>query len=424
MTNRREKHWEKLDNTANIFPVIAGENMTNTYRICAVLKEDIQPELLQEAVDIVTPKFPGFNVRLRSGVFWYYLEENGKKAPTVVEELQYPCRLIHPNLNRSYLFHVTYYKKRINLEVFHALADGMGGVTFLRELIYQYLRLAHEDLRAKYSDDLSDETSLNREDSYLRNFQKACKAPYKAGRAFLIKGEHLPYHGFGVIAGLIPLQEIKQVAKEKYHTTINDYIVSAFIYSTYQRFRGQIRMDRPVRVAVPVNLRPYFESITTKNFFVMISAEFYPEKDDYSFEEILEITRACLKEQMTRENLEAIFFYNVSNEKVLIGRAVPLPVKNLAMKIVYTKNALANTTTITNIGKMSVSEDYGQYIDRFYSFLPFSKGQDLKCAITSFGEEMTVCFSSSLSDTSVPGGVFRQMAKDGIHVSVETNDLF
>ena len=149
MTNRREKHWEKLDNTANIFPVIAGENMTNTYRICAVLKEDIQPELLQEAVDIVTPKFPGFNVRLRSGVFWYYLEENGKKAPTVVEESQYPCRLIHPNLNRSYLFHVTYYKKRINLEVFHALADGMGGVTFLRELIYQYLRLAHEDLRAK-----------------------------------------------------------------------------------------------------------------------------------------------------------------------------------------------------------------------------------------------------------------------------------
>ena len=94
------------------------------------------------------------------------------------------------------------------------------------------------------------------------------------------------------------------------------------------------------------------------------------------------------------------------------------------MKIVYTKNALANTTTITNIGKMSVSEDYGQYIDRFYSFLPFSKGQDLKCAITSFGEEMTVCFSSSLTDTSVPGGVFRQMAKDGIHVSVETNDLF
>ena len=78
--------WDKLDNTANLFPVIAGEEMTNTYRITAVLKEDVIPELLQEALDIVTPKIPGFNLRLRSGMFWYYVEENGKKAPRVEEE--------------------------------------------------------------------------------------------------------------------------------------------------------------------------------------------------------------------------------------------------------------------------------------------------------------------------------------------------
>ena len=48
--------WDKLDNTANLFPVIAGEKMTNTYRISVVLTEEIQPELLQEALDMVTPK--------------------------------------------------------------------------------------------------------------------------------------------------------------------------------------------------------------------------------------------------------------------------------------------------------------------------------------------------------------------------------
>ena len=78
--------WEKLDNTANIFPVIAGEQMTNTYRISVVLKEPIQQALLQEAVDIVTPKIPGFNLRLRSGFFWFYMEEKEKKAPRVKEE--------------------------------------------------------------------------------------------------------------------------------------------------------------------------------------------------------------------------------------------------------------------------------------------------------------------------------------------------
>ena len=53
----RTLRWDKLDNTALIFPVIAGEGMTNTYRFSVELNEDIQPELLQKALDIVLPKF-------------------------------------------------------------------------------------------------------------------------------------------------------------------------------------------------------------------------------------------------------------------------------------------------------------------------------------------------------------------------------
>ena len=80
-STRRKIRWDKLDNTANIFPAIAGENMTNVYRISVTLTEKIDPGKLQEALDIVLPKFDGFNVRLRKGVFWLYFEENGKPAP-------------------------------------------------------------------------------------------------------------------------------------------------------------------------------------------------------------------------------------------------------------------------------------------------------------------------------------------------------
>ena len=34
--------WDKLDNTAHVFPVIAGNEMTNVYRISVVLKEEVQ----------------------------------------------------------------------------------------------------------------------------------------------------------------------------------------------------------------------------------------------------------------------------------------------------------------------------------------------------------------------------------------------
>ena len=132
---RRDRKWERLDNTANLFPAIAGEEMTNTYRWCVVFNDPIDPKALQEAVDILTPKIPGFNLRLRNGAFWFYLEEIHAPAPRVKEEAEYPCRLIHGNRNDQYMFRVTYFKNRINLEVFHALTDGMGGISFLKELV-------------------------------------------------------------------------------------------------------------------------------------------------------------------------------------------------------------------------------------------------------------------------------------------------
>ena len=61
----RDIRWERLDNTAHLFPVIAGESMSNTYRISVTLSELIKPELLQQALNMVLPKFDGFILRLR-----------------------------------------------------------------------------------------------------------------------------------------------------------------------------------------------------------------------------------------------------------------------------------------------------------------------------------------------------------------------
>ena len=102
----QEIRWDKLDNTANLFPVIAGESMSNVYRISVTLTELVDHELLQEALDIVLPKFDGFNLRLQKGIFWYYFEENGNPAPKVKEENTYPCRFIVQNKNKHYLFSV------------------------------------------------------------------------------------------------------------------------------------------------------------------------------------------------------------------------------------------------------------------------------------------------------------------------------
>lgn len=419
---RKEIRWDRLDNTANLFPVIAGESMSNVYRISVTLTERIQPELLQQALDMVLPKFDGFNLRLRQGVFWYYFEENGKPAPKVREENTFPCRFIQANKNRSYLFRVTYYKYRINLEVFHVLTDGMGGINFLKELTYQYLRLLHPELREKTGDGLNSDTSLNREDSFLKNYKAGSAKGYQSKRAFLIRGEKLRKGEFGVMHGYMQIPELKQVCR-RYGVSINEYLVGAYIWSVYLECLHGMPSKKPIRVAVPVNLRPYFNSITTKNFFVMVSAEFHPTEEAYTFEEVLQIVHNSLQSQINREHLEKLFSYNVSTEKLLIARAVPLFLKNIAMRYVYTTSALANTATVTNIGNIAVAEEYQPYVEMFHAFLAMSMGQHLKGTICSYGNTLVFTFSFDLVDPSVQRGFFRRLAEDGLQIEVESNGV-
>ncbi len=418
----KEIRWDRLDNTAHLFPVIAGESMSNVYRISVTLTELVQPELLQQALDIVLPKFDGFNLRLRQGVFWYYFEENGKPAPRVREEVNFPCRFIQQNKNQSYMFRVTYYKYRINLEVFHVLTDGMGGINFLKELTYQYLRLAHPELKEQVGDFLSSDTSMNREDSFLKNYKKSCKKGYQTKRAYLIKGEKLPAGEFGVMHGYMQIPELKEVC-HSYGVSINEYLVGVYVWSVYTECMHGMPWEQPIRVAVPVNLRPYFNSITTKNFFVMVSAEFHPTKEIYTFEEVLHIVSESLRSQINKENLEKLFSYNVSNEKLLIARAVPLFLKNIAMRYVYTTSALANTATVTNIGNITVAEEYQPYVELFHAYLAMSKGQHLKGTICSYGKTLVFSFSYDLVDPSVQRGFFRKLAADGVHVEIDTNGV-
>ena len=419
----RELRWDKLDNTANLFPVIVSETVSNVFRISVTLKEDIDEELLQKALNKVLPYFDVFKSRMKKGIFWYYFETNRKPAPKVMPENTYPCLYINPYTNNEYQFRVTYFEKRINLEVFHVLTDGNGAFTFLKEITYQYLRFKYPELMKNSNDILQSETSLDREDSYLKNYKKSAKKTYKTEKAVIIKGEKLPVNHFGIIHGYIDLPQIKAVAK-KYGVTINQYLLGVFVWSVYREYLGGMPSENPISACVPVNLRPYFNSDTTKNFFAVVSAVFKPIKDNYTFEEVLEEVAKSLSNQINKENLEKIFSYNVSNEKNWAVRAIPLFVKNIAMKFVYKTSARANTTTITNLGIVNVVDEYRDYIDKFHTVLSMSKGQNIKGSVCTFNDVLVFTFSSAIRENFVQKAFFRKLVEDGINVSIESNGVY
>ncbi len=416
--------WDKLDNTAHLFPVIAGEDMTNVYRMCVVLKEDIEPLYLEKALQKLLPWFQNFHSVLRAGFFWYYFEENPKRYPPIREESEYPCRYFAPNSNRDYLFRLTYYKKRINLEVFHVLTDGSGARNFLRELTYQYLNFAHPDLVFRNGQGLSSETSLNTEDSYEKNYRYYNLKGYNSETAYLIKGPLMNGSKMGILRGMMDITTFKKVAK-KYGCTINELVVATFFYSVYHAYMNALPSRHPITAGVPVDLRPYFNSDTTKNFFVMVSASFKPtENREYSYEEIIESTKQSLRSQINKDHLEEIFSFAVGNEKMMILRTIPLFIKNMGIRAAYKSAARKNSTTITNVGSLKLKEDYQKYVEDYYCFLSRSYGQEIKGCISSFNDRLSICFSSKLTDVAIQRCFFRKLAEEGIEITIESNGVY
>ena len=98
------------------------------------------PELLQMALTFAIRRFPSFATTLKKGFFWHYLD-TAKRRFTVEPERDIPCRPIKVSASGSQSFRVLYYGRRISVEFFHVLTDGTGGMTFLKVLLAEYLRL-------------------------------------------------------------------------------------------------------------------------------------------------------------------------------------------------------------------------------------------------------------------------------------------
>ncbi len=416
------ERWRRLDNTAKIFPVIASENLSNVFRISAVLKEEVDPGTLQRALEEILPQFEGFSVRLRRGFFWYYFEDN-KRMPVIERETTYPCKFIDPHSNQLYLFRVTYFDRRINLEVFHAVTDGLGAVNFLKALVYRYLDLKKNSRTGhRASQKISSDVSMNVEDSYVRHYKKTEKRKYSSRRAYHLEGEALPLDEENVLHGYVDLKMLKTVAKS-YGVSITRFLTAALIFTIYQEYLDGKPCEESIGISIPINLRTFFGSETTANFFAVTLIDFLSTSEEHTFTEVLEAVSSQMDSKITKEKMEQIISYNVSNEKKWYLRAAPLFVKWCALNLVFRKNEKSYTMTLSNIGPIDIEEDYRKEIERFTIMIGVSKRQPLKCAVCSYGEEVIVTFTSVFQDTRLQDRFFGFLREMSIPVSLESNGV-
>lgn len=123
------KSWHRLDNSGKIYPFNLKSNIQNLFRISAIMRDDVDPAVLQTALQNSIKRYPYFNVCLRRGIFWHYLEELDGK-PEVVPDSDYLIKDIDSIETYGYNFRVSYFNNKISIDCFHALCDGNGCMEF------------------------------------------------------------------------------------------------------------------------------------------------------------------------------------------------------------------------------------------------------------------------------------------------------
>ena len=346
--------------------------------------------------------------------------EQVQMMPRVHPENRPPCSRLYNSDIKGLLFDVSYFEKRINLEVFHALADGAGALHFLQQLVWDYLVL-----RYGYDRNLADglpydaSHSQKEEDSFSRYYRPGIRSVEKTRRipAYQERYPYLSESRIQVLTGHVCVSEGLELCK-KLGVTLTAYLAAVLLLSYSKTMTWKDR-KRPVVLAIPVNLRRFYDSETSRNFFSLIYVRYTFEEDDTDFLCILTSVKEQFQKQITAENVFHRVQKLVAIERNPFIRGIPLILKNPGLRIANSFVQKESTTTLSNLGTISMPDFCKTHISGFHAYIGTERTQ---LTICSYQDGLSLCFSTSFAGLEVQKHFFRKLADDGLSVSISASE--
>ena len=282
------------------------------FRISALMKDDVDRDKLQIALNEVLPRFEAYSVRLKKGYAWHFFEHND--APCKVFDEGALLTPIDPDETNGYWFRVSAAQNRIILEIFHALADGNGALAFLKSIVKRYREVCGFDVDDEgVIDWQSEPVSEEIEDGFEKNYKPislgqmnlkalAGKVPHR------IKGT-LSKDGYEVSEGVVESKDVLKRAKE-IGVSFTAYVAGVLAFSIEKTCANKV----PIAVMIPVNLRALYPSKTMRNFVTFVRIILAPSEFK-SIEACAKETQRQLKIQTSKDKLDAFISTTVKAQK-------------------------------------------------------------------------------------------------------------
>lgn len=409
----RRKKWYKLDNVGKFYSSIADSEAQKVFRYSATLIDEIDESFLQEALNETIEIYPHFNVNLKKGLFWYYLDESNREYKVSKENTPI-CYKIYNNCS-DFLYRINYHKNRINFEISHIVSDGRGSIDFFKTLISNYIRLRY---------DIKD-VDISTNSSYVEKSEDSFEKYYKKVK---FTGEHINsvyrYHSKkykNQTQYLEAHMDVEKIVKEahKYKATLTSFLVSILIYS-FKDILSEEELKKTIRIEIPVDLRKYFKSSSSKNYFGLTSVSYTFNSREDRVEDIVKCINKQLSERLTKEELIKRVNRMISFERNVFCRVVPIFIKNIVLNYADKYTSKMSTTCISNIGKVDFDDRISFYIKNINVL---TSTTDFRITLCTFKDDLSIGVSSRFKYNEVIKNFFNYFSNQGIEIIINVSEV-
>ena len=425
MAQENKLRWLRLDNAAKIYPAARTQDWSNVFRLSATLTETVDMAVMKTALDVTVRRFPSIAVRLRRGVFWYYLEQL-TEAPAVREESSYPLTRMSREEIRKCAFRVIVYDRRIAVEMFHSLTDGNGALVFLKSLVAEYLQQKYGiRIPAEHGvlGRLDEPAEAELEDSFQK-YAGTVSASRQERTAWRLGGT--PESGGFLSVTCFELSTKDVLAKaHDYNVSLTTFLCAAMMMAMQNLQKESVpnpRRRKPLKVLIPVNLRKLFPSRTLRNFALYTTPEILPQLGEYTFEEICQAIRHRMGLDITPKQMSMKIATNVNSERIMAVRLMPLFIKNMVMKAVFDSvGEKKSCLTLSNLGSVRLPEEMIPYVETMDFILGVQATAPYNCGVLSYGDKLRLNFIRNIREPKLEYHFHCVLRDMGLCAEVQSN---
>lgn len=414
----------KLDNAANIYPASMSKHYSSLYRMSVTLNEPVDKDILQAALERVSERIPTFRCTLRRGGFWWYLKRIDKTPRVLPLKPLGHFRFADQD---GFLYRVSADGNRIVLDIFHALTDGFGAITFLLTLAGDYLHKRY-GIHISYNHltlNPTDNPSYSEvEDSFKAVFSGRKGELEKNVDAYHIKGKALPHDGVRDCRAVMDASQIKAACK-KYNCTVTELLTATMLYALQEEHKSDPKAEKDVlKVSVPVNLRPVYGTRTLRNFSSYVNLGMDVSEGYFSFDELVNRVKVQKEHDLWKENLEPKIAANVELEEMLIVRCLPLFVKHPIIDLINLHHGdRFCSQTLSNLGSVNVPEEMQPYITDVDFSLGRQRGNSGACSCCGYGGKIFFHLTRKVVSSSFERAFLSQLRTLGVDAEVTVSQL-